>query len=151
MCLHLSAAGFLWRRIFISRFLYQGEVRRWKLHEPIRLQLVVGHQASALFRLQARAEGNLGILLAECDHITEDGSTFITPDWSDEEQTRCQPVSFGHEAANAVESSAVVAHQVGVIGVGEKLAGLELLALKKFFRNQLSLLCHQRPPTVFCS
>jgi hypothetical protein len=85
MCLHLSATGFLWRTSLISRFLCQGEVRRWKRHKPIRLQLVVGYQASTLFRLQARAEENLSILLVERDYITEDGSTVITPDGSDEE------------------------------------------------------------------
>jgi hypothetical protein len=60
-------------RASISRFLCQGKVRRWKRHEPIKVQLEVGHQASALSPLQTWAEGKLGILLAECDHIMEDG------------------------------------------------------------------------------
>lgn len=69
---------------------------------------MVCYQARIFFRLQARAEGNLGVLLIKRDYIAEDGSTFVATDRSDEEQIGCQTVPFRHKAADAVELGPVV-------------------------------------------
>ena len=109
------------------------------------------HRAGAFFGLQARAEGDLGLLSTECDHIAEDRATLITPDGSDEEKIRRQSVAFGHETTNAVELAAVVSHQLGVVGARQKFARLKLLAPAELFRHELSFVCHQRLSTFFGS
>ena len=58
-------------------------------NEPIKVQLVIGHQATASFRLQAWAERNFGILLIKNDHVAEDRSILITSNRSDEEKIQC--------------------------------------------------------------
>lgn len=58
-------------------------------NEPIEVQLMIGHQATASFRLQARAERNFGILLTKSDHVAENSSILITSDRNDEEKIRC--------------------------------------------------------------
>lgn len=111
---------------------------------------MVCHQAATSFRLQAQAERNFGILSTEGDHVPANRSTLVTPDRSDEENIRCQSVVFRHETANAVELGAVVPCQLRVVGAGQELARLELLAPAELFRNQLPFLCHQRIPTILC-
>ena len=46
--------------------------------------------------------------------------------------------------------SAMISHQLSIIGAGQKFARLKLLTSAELFRNQLSFLCHQRIPTVLC-
>ena len=82
------------------------------------------------------------------DHVTEDGSTFVATDRSDEEQIGCQAVPFRHEAADAVELGPVVPHQGGVVWAGQEFTRLLLLAPAELVRHQLSFLSHQRIATV---
>ncbi len=112
---------------------------------------MICHQATALLRLQARTEGNLGILSTERDHIAEDRATLITSDGSDEEKIRRQSVAFGHETTNAMKLAAMVSHEVDVVGAGQKFARLKLLTPAELFRHELSFVCHQRLSTFFRS